>query len=91
MTKESIVKEYAEDFEDNLDYLDESHEGLASLMEDLMETTNHQMMMAIELTKVALSKNSDLNMSVDKVFDIYKKALQVITDASPIKKILEKA
>lgn len=86
MVKETLMKEYIEESEDALEYLDGSPDDamLGGMMETLIETHNHQTMMAIELTKVALSKNSDTNISEDKVFDIFKRALQVITESSPL-------
>jgi hypothetical protein len=93
MGKKTMTKEYVEDLEDDFDYSEESSDDnmLDSMMENLVETDHHQIMMAIELTKVALSKNSDSNMSEDTIFNIFKKALQVINDNSPLKNLLEKA
>lgn len=91
MAKETLMKEYMDDAEDALDYFDGSpDEGMmGSMMESLMETHHQQTMMAIELTKVALSKNSDAHMSEEKVFDVFKRAFQVIAESSPLNNLIE--
>jgi hypothetical protein len=93
MVKDTFMKDYVEETEEALDYLDGSPDDsmLGGMMESLIETHNHQTMMAIELTKVVLSKNSEPNMSEDKVFDVFKKALQVITESSPLNSFVEKS
>lgn len=92
MAKETLMKDYIDETEDALDYLDGSDESMiGGMMENLMENHNQQTMMAIELTKVALSKNSDPSMSEEKVFDIFKRAFQVITESSPLNSFVEKA
>lgn len=93
MTKKNMVKEYVEEFEDDFDYADEAPENdmIADMMNGLVEASNHQAMMAIELTKLIVSKNIDPNLSGEKILDIYKKALQTIAEHSPLKSILEKA
>jgi len=90
MTKKTMIKEYAEEFED--DFLDESPEdGMVSdMLDSFTEASNHQMMMAIELTKVVVSKNSDPNLSEEKIFDTFKNAAKVIFECSPLRAILEK-
>lgn len=92
MVKETLMKEYIDDTEDALEYLDGSDENMiGGMMENLMENHNQQTMMAIELTKVALSKNADSSMSEDKVFDIFKRAFQVIAESSPLNSFVEKS
>jgi hypothetical protein len=91
MVKETLMKDYIDD-EDALEYLDGSPDDsmMGGMIENLMENHNQQTMMAIELTKVALSKNSDPRMSEDKVFEIFKRALELITESSPLNSFVEK-
>jgi hypothetical protein len=92
MVKETLMKDYMDDTEDALEYLDGSEESMiGGMMENLMENHNQQTMMAIELTKIALSKNADSSMSEDKVFDIFKRAFQVISENSPLNSFVEKS
>lgn len=82
------------DVEDNFDFseiLDSSYddESMAGIMSGLVEASNNQMMLAIELTRLALEKNSSTDMKEDDVFSIFKKASGVIAESFPLKSFLE--
>lgn len=63
---------------------------MADVMNGMMEASNNQMTLAIELTKLAVSKNTAQDMNEDDVFSIFKKASGVITESFPLKALWEK-
>ncbi len=86
-----MMQECADDeYEDEFDYLDESSDEMDEnqMLSDVMEASNQQAMMAIELTKVVVSKMGDL--TEDKVFEIFKKASNLILEGSPLKMLFDK-
>lgn len=94
MAKKGMAKEYIEEFEDDeFDYSDTEmtpdDDMLAEAMERLVEMSHQQTMLAIELTKVITSKVSDAAMNEDKIFEIFKKASQIIHENSPLKTLVE--
>ena len=62
---------------------------MAGVMSGLIEASNNQVMLAIELTRLALGKNASTDMKEDDVFSIFKKASGVIAESFPLKSLLE--
>ncbi len=99
MAKNNLIKKHREkvvetDFDDDFDFselMDSSYddEMMAGVMSGLIEASNNQMTLAIELTKLAVEKNPAQSMHEDEVFSIFKKASGVINDNFPLKKMLE--
>jgi hypothetical protein len=82
--------ELEDDF-DLSDFMESSdNEAMASIMAGLVEASNNQMKLAIELTKLAVEKNAAKGMNEDEVFSIFKKASAVIDESNPLKAVCEK-
>ena len=98
MPKNNMIKKHREkvvepDFDDDFDFsefMDSSdNEMMAGVMSGLIEASNNQMTLAIELTKLAIKKNPAESMNEDEVFSIFRKASGVINDNFPLKKLME--
>jgi hypothetical protein len=91
LKKLNEVDEDDEDF-DYSDMTDSSYddrEGMANvLMSGLIESSNNQMMLAMELTRLALEKNPSKEMKEDAVFSVFKEASAVIAESFPLKSLL---
>jgi hypothetical protein len=97
MAKNKMLKTH-QDVEDDFDFSEmlapsyddyDDNETMADLMSGLIEASNNQMRLAIELTKLALDKNAAKDMNEDEVFSIFKKASAVIAESFPLKSLLE--
>ena len=93
MAKNNTLKKFKE-VEDDFDFseiLDPSYddERMADIMSGMIAASNNQMMLAIELTRLALGKNASTDMKEDEVFSIFKKASGVIAESFPLKSLLE--
>jgi len=79
--------------EDVFDFNDTSYESydegtMVGVMSGMLEASNNQMMMAIELTKLIVANNPVKNME-DYVFSVFKKATKVIGENFALKSIME--
>jgi nucleoside diphosphate kinase len=92
MAKNNMVKKYKEELEDDFDFSEESpgDEMVAGMMSGLIEASNHQTLMAIELTKLIVSKSAEQSMSEDSIFSTFKRASKVISENLPLKGLWEK-
>lgn len=89
MTKKKPGKKQ-EDFFDvmpfgNDDYSDDM---MVDVMGSMLEATNNQMTMALELTKLIVA-NSQVKDMEEYVFSIFKKAVKVVGENYPLKNIME--
>ena len=94
MAKNNALKKHKE-FEDAFDFseiMEPSYDDelMAGVMNGMIEASNNQMMLAIELTKLAVEKSTAENMNEDDVFSIFKKASGVIAESFPLKALWEK-
>lgn len=94
MAKNNALKKHKE-LEDVFDFsetMDPSYDDelMAGVMNGMIEASNNQMMLAIELTKLAVEKSTAKDMNEDDVFSIFKKASGVIAESFPLKAIWEK-
>ena len=93
MAKKNSLKKQAE-LDDVFDFNVISHENsydedtMLGVMGGMLEASNNQMMMAIELTKLIVANNPVKNME-DHVFSIFKKATKVIGENFALKNIME--
>lgn len=89
MVKKNTLKVREEDI---FDFSDTSNacgeETMVGIMSGMLEASNNQMMMAIELTKLIVANNPVKNME-DHVFSVFKKATRVIGDNFALKSIME--
>jgi hypothetical protein len=92
MAKSKVLKKYDELMGD-LDFSDEMNtpgdEVIAGFMSGLVEASNNQLRVAIELTKLIVEKSVG-NMSEKDVFSVFKKATKVVTESVPLKEMWEK-
>lgn len=89
MAKNNMLKREEDDV---FDFSEESpgDEVVAGMMSGLIEASNHQTMMAIELTKLVVAKSSQPSMSENDIFSAFKRASKVVTESVPLKELWEK-
>jgi hypothetical protein len=95
MAKNTILKNHKEKDDFNFSEIlgssyDDSDEAIAGMMSGMLEASNNHMMLALELTKLAVGKNTSKDMNEEEIFSIFKKALGVITENFPLKALWEK-
>ncbi len=94
MAKNNTLEKYPEEvLEEDFDFFDDlesGNEDVAAMMSSLMESSNQQLMAAIELTKLAVAKSSTESINEEAVFATYKRATKVIAENFPLKDLLEK-
>ena len=61
---------------------------MAGVMSGMLEASNNQMHMALELTKLIVSGSTVKNME-EHVFSVFKKSLQVVGENFALKKMIE--
>lgn len=91
MAKKNTVKIRDEDvFDfDEMSYEDSyDQEAMVDVMSGMLEASNNQMMMAIELTKLIVANSPAKNME-EHVFSVFKKATKVIGKNFALKNIME--
>jgi hypothetical protein len=90
MAKKNALKVREEEVFDCSDTSDDIYdEGtMVGVMSGMLEASNNQMMMAIELTKLIVGNNSVKNME-EHVFSVFKKATKVIGENFALKNIIE--
>ena len=90
MAKKNTLKVREEEIFDFSDMSDDAYdEGtMIGVMSGMLEASNNQMMMAIELTKLIVGNNPVKNME-DHVFSVFKKATKVIGENFALKNIME--
>lgn len=73
-------------------YDEDDHDGImADVMSGLIEASSSQMILAMELTKLAVEKSTAKDINEDKVFAIFKKSAAVIAESYPLQGLLEKS
>jgi hypothetical protein len=75
----------SDDFDSDEFYPDDS---INNLMSGLLEASNQQMMMAVELTKLIIAGKPSTDNLEEQVFSTYKKATQVIGENFALKNIM---
>lgn len=90
MAKKNVLKVREEELFDFSDASEASYdEGtMVGVMSGILEASNTQMMMAIELTKLIVANNPVKNME-EHVFSVFKKATKVIGENFALKNIME--
>ncbi|MDQ5920112.1 MAG: hypothetical protein QG673_168 [Pseudomonadota bacterium] len=96
MSKNKALRKYEPELTDSLeldadfDFEEDAHigDGIAGIMNGLIETSNHQATIAMELTKLVVAKNPQA-MTEDKIFSAYERAFRTVSDNSPLKSLLE--
>ena len=93
--KNSLKKQDKElsvyDFSDDAYTYDDAYDQgtMVGVMSGMLEASNNQMMMAIELTKLIVANNNPVENMEDHVFSVFKKATQVICEGFALKNIME--
>lgn len=92
MAKKNSVKK--QELPDVFDFSDMSYddaydqETMVGVMSGMLEASNNQMMMAIELTKLIVANNPVKDME-EHVFSVFKNATKVIGENFALKNIME--
>lgn len=94
MAKNNGLKKQKE-VEAELDFseiLDPSYDDelMMGVINGMVEASNDRIRLALELTKLAVEKNTSKDMSEDEIFSIFKKASGVIAESFPLKELWEK-
>ena len=89
LTKHKAVEDDF-DFSEMMEEASYNDELMAGVMNGLIEASNNQMKLAIELTRLAVEKSTAKEMNEDDVFSIFNKASTVIADKFPLKGLWEK-
>lgn len=63
-------------------------ETMVGVMSGMLEASNNQMMMAIELTKLIVANNPVKNME-EHVFSVFKRATKVVGENFALKNLME--
>ena len=91
MAKNKTLKKYDElmdvDFAEN--FSSPNDETIAGMMAGLIEASNHQQKIAIELTKLVVEKSTEA-MNEEKIFSAFKQSSKVVTENAPLKELWEK-
>jgi hypothetical protein len=93
--KKNAVKEYdADNFQglDDLSYLfdEPSETAVGEMMSTIVESSRNRMNVALELTKIIVSKHSSDKVDEKEVLSIYKRSLDTVTENCILKPLLEK-
>jgi hypothetical protein len=90
MAKNKALKKQGEfiafDFSEGNDY--PGDDAIAGMMNGLVEASNHQQMMAIELTKIVVQKSAE-DMSEENIFSTFKRATKMVKEHFALKELWE--
>jgi len=93
MAKNKAMKNQHDDDLDFSEYLEPSFEDESMIldgMNNLIEASNNQMMLAIELTKLVVTHTDGKGRNVEEVFAIFQKASELVAENLPLKSLLER-
>ena len=95
MAKHGTMKKHQKHDREEFDFSDsildpQIDEAMFSMMSDLVESSRHQMQIAVELTKLAEEEKVVVPFKEEDIFSIFRRASKVVADSSPIKELLEK-
>ena len=89
MAKKNQLKKHEEYFDvtpfDDEEY---SNDMMTGIMSGMLDASNNQMMMAIELTKLIVG-NSTIENREEHVFSVFKKAVKVVGENFALKNLME--
>jgi hypothetical protein len=77
------------DFSSLVDENSYESETLANMVSGIIQASHDQMVLAVELTKLAIEKNSSQNLNEEQIFSTFKRACNVISESSPLKDFLK--
>ena len=88
MAKNKTLKKYDElmDVDFSEDFSSPNDETIAGMMAGLIEASNHQQKIAIELTKLVVEKSAE-SMNEEKIFSAFKRASKVVTESAALKEL----
>lgn len=91
MAKNKTLKKYDElmDIDFTEDFSSPNDEAIAGMMAGLIEASNHQQKIAIELTKLVVDKSPEA-INEEKIFSAFKRASKVVNESVPLKELWEK-
>lgn len=91
MAKNKALKKHDEfmDVDFVEDFSSPNDEAIAGMMAGLIEASNHQQKIAVELTKLVAEKTTEA-MNEEKIFSTFKRASKVVSESVPLKELWEK-
>lgn len=78
------------DFSELSDSFDNGNQEAIEFMQGMLGSCHEQMRIALELTKLIMEKSAIKDINEEKIFSIYKKALQVTSKSLPLTEMLAK-
>jgi hypothetical protein len=94
MAKNITLDKFKEELEHDFDFSEDMEipgdEAIAGMMNDMIETSNHQQTVALELTKLIVEKITTENLNEEKIFSVYQRATKVVAESFPLQEIWEK-
>lgn len=86
MAKNSALKRQEEDDFDFSDMIGSpGDDAINGMFSNLVGASNHQMNIAIELTKLVIEKGSVPDIKEEAVFSIFKRASKAVSESFPLK------
>jgi len=91
MARNKSIKQYDDlmeiDFSNDMN--SPGDEVIAGMMNGLVEASNHQQKLALELTKLIVEKSTE-QMTEEEIFLAFKRSQKAIADNFPLKELWEK-
>lgn len=86
MAKNSALKRQEDDDFDFSDMIGSpGNDTINGMLGNLMGASNHQMNIALELTKLVIEKGSVADIKEEAVFSIFKRASKTVSESFPLK------
>lgn len=86
--KEDEVLEFSETFAfDDQDMFMDDDQGIDAMM-SMVQASNDQMQIAVELTKLVLAHTADKAMTEDKIYTVFRNASKVIGENPALKSMM---
>lgn len=92
MPKTKLAKKQKPTEFDFMDYSEEisEDEAMLGMMTGFVEASRYQQQHSLELTKLIIEKSKNASPSEEEIYSIFKRASCVISESTPLNKILEK-
>lgn len=84
--QETFEEQYDFDFEDMMTPFEESSMG--DVLDSLITASNHQLSMAMDLTKLVLTQQEPQAMTENQIIDLFRKAVDAVVEGYPFKKMI---
>ncbi len=93
--KTVIKQQQDEDVDVEFDFSDflvdsPDEEAMAGMMGGLLEASQQQLQIAMELTRLVVEKNAAESLKEKDIFAVFKRAAKVVADSSPMKELWDR-